>query len=385
MIKHSEVKEEKHNTSQYKKLLVEKIPFISYPYEWSFNQFKDAILLTLKIQKISIQYGMTLKDATPYNIQFKNNNPIFIDTLSFELIKEKNYVWKPYKQFCEMFLGPICLMKYVDHSLNKLLINHINGIPLELVNKLLPIKNKFNLTVFSHIVLHNLIKENLNSNSNKGVNKSTLSKTKHLNIINQLEDYVSKLKVPKTNTEWAAYNEETLDEKEEYVIDKQKTVLSFLKEEKYNICWDVGSNDGFFSYLKCKEQKIYNVFPLIFDLSNPSPSIGWLNLERGSIFERYSSPDLICCFALMHHIINSGIPFENFIDFLTKSKKDVLVEYVPLSDPKCKIIFESRDEEFQYPSLEQFKNAVSKRFNVLRTNELKKTNRVLFHLRKIEK
>jgi hypothetical protein len=161
LIKHSEVKEEKNNTSQYKKLLVEKIPFISYPYEWSFNQFKDAILLTLKIQKISIQYGMTLKDATPYNIQFKNNNPIFIDTLSFELIKEKNYVWKPYKQFCEMFLGPICLMKYVDHSLNKLLINHINGIPLELVNKLLPIKNKFNLTVFSHIVLHNLIKENL--------------------------------------------------------------------------------------------------------------------------------------------------------------------------------------------------------------------------------
>ena len=128
---------------------------------------------------------MTLKDATPYNIQFKNNNPIFIDTLSFELIKEKNYVWKPYKQFCEMFLGPMCLMKYVDHSLNKLLINYINGIPLELVNKLLPMRYKFNLTVFSHLVLHNLIKENLNSNSNKVANKSTLSKTKHLNILNQ--------------------------------------------------------------------------------------------------------------------------------------------------------------------------------------------------------
>ena len=72
-----------NNPHQYKKLLVEKIPFISYPYEWSFNQFKDALLLTLKIQKISIKYGMTLKDATPYNIQFKNNQPIFIDTLSF--------------------------------------------------------------------------------------------------------------------------------------------------------------------------------------------------------------------------------------------------------------------------------------------------------------
>ena len=149
LIKHSEVKEEKNIPTEYKKLLVEKIPFISYPYEWSFNQFKDALLLTLKIQKISIQYGMTLKDATPYNIQFKNNKPIFIDTLSFELIKEENYFWKPYKQFCEMFLGPICLMKHVDHSTNKLLINYINGIPLWLVNKLMPLKNKFSLTVFS--------------------------------------------------------------------------------------------------------------------------------------------------------------------------------------------------------------------------------------------
>ncbi len=409
LVKHTEVREEMNNSSHYKKLLVEKIPFISYPYEWSFNQFKDALLLTLKIQKISIQYGMTLKDATPYNVQFKNNNPIFIDTLSFELIKEENYVWKPYKQFCEMFLGPISLMKHVDPSLNKLLINYINGIPLWLVNKLLPFKSKFNLTVFSHIVLHNLIKENLKSNSSKGDKKSTLSKTKHLNIIDQLEGYILKLKAPKIITEWAGYNDETLDEKKEYVIDKEKKILSLLQHERYTTCWDVGSNDGLFSYLisknntenlisfdidwrcvdrnyvTCKEKKISNVFPLILDLSNPSPSIGWLNLERVSIFERFRSPDLICCFALMHHIINSGIPFDNFIEFLTKSKKDVLVEYIPLSDPKCKIIFESRDEEFQYPSLEQFTNAVSKRFRVLSTHELKKTNRVMFHLRKVGK
>ena len=406
LIKHNEVDVAENNPHQYKKLLVEKIPFISYPYEWSFNQFKDALLLTLKIQKISIKYGMTLKDATPYNIQFKNNQPIFIDTLSFEIIKEENYVWKPYKQFCEMFLGPICLMRHVDPSLNRLLINYINGVPLILVNKLLPLKCKFNLTVFSHIVLHNLIKENLSSKSSNSEKQSKLSKTKHLNIIDQLENYILNLKTPNINTEWAAYNEETMTEKEEYVIDKEKAVLSFLKEEKYSICWDVGSNDGFFSYLiakkntenlisfdidwrcvdmnylKCKEQKISNVFPLILDLSNPSPAIGWLNLERGSTYDRFKSPDLICCFALMHHIINSGIPFNNFIDFLAKSKKDVLLEFIPISDPKCKIIFDSRDEEFQYPTLEDFKTIISKNFKILKTRKLEKTNRVLFHLNK---
>ena len=248
-----------------------------------------------------------------------------------------------------MFLGPICLMKHVDHSTNKLLINYINGIPLWLVNKLMPLKNKFSLTVFTHIVLHNLIKVNLSSNSSKEEKKSTLSKTKHLNIIDQLEDYVSKLKAPKTNTEWANYNEETLNEKEEYVIDKEKTVLTFLKHEKYNICWDVGSNDGFFSYLiakdntenlisfdidwrcvdknylTCKEQNINNVFPIVLDLSNPSPAIGWLNLERSSTFERFGSPDLICCFAIIHHIINSGIYSINLLTFYLFQKKMCLL------------------------------------------------------------
>ena len=136
------------------------------------------------------------------------------------------------------------------------------------------------------------------------------------------------------------------------------------------------------NYLKCKEQKISNVFPLILDLSNPSPAIGWLNLERGSTYDRFKSPDLICCFALMHHIINSGIPFNNFIDFLAKSKKDVLLEFIPISDPKCKIIFDSRDEEFQYPTLEDFKTIISKNFKILKTRKLEKTNRVLFHLNK---
>ena len=169
-----------------------------------------------------------------------------------------------------------------------------------------------------------LIKESLSSKSSNSEKQSKLSKTKHLNIIDQLENSF-KFKTPNINTEWAAYNEETLTEKEEYVIDKEKAVLSFLKEEKYSICWDVGSNDGFFNYLiakkntenlisfdidwrcvdmnylKCKEQKISNVFPLILDLSNPSPAIGWLNLERGSTYDRFKSPDLLCCLLNASH------------------------------------------------------------------------------------
>ena len=406
LVKHSEVELTQKFEGQYKILEAEKVPFISYPYEWSFNQFKDAILLTLQIQLISVKYNMTLKDSTPFNIQFVDNKPIFIDTLSFELIEGDNYVWKPYKQFCEMFLGPICLMSYVDPNLNKLLINNINGVPLNLINKLLPLKSKFNISVFIHIVLHNILKEKGDGNSKPTKKQSIITKEKHLNFIKQLENFVSEIKLPSFGSEWGQYNEETISEKKDYVIDKKRTIKSFLENEQYNLVWDVGSNDGFFSrilakkyseylisfdidwrcvdsnYIKCQSLKIKNVFPIILDLSNPTPPVGWMNKERSSVYERFGSPDLISCFALIHHIINVGIPLENFMNFLCKTNKDVLIEYVPFSDPKCQIIFESRGKDFKYPTQNEFEIILKNQFNIVAKKKLNETNRALYFLRK---
>ena len=349
---------------------------------------------------------MTLKDSTPFNIQFIDNKPIFIDTLSFELIKDDNFVWKPYKQFCEMFLGPICLMRYVDPNLNKLLVNYINGIPLDLTSKLLPMKSKFNLSVFAHIVLHNSLKTKEASKPKKNRNSKILGKTKHLNIVKQLFDFVEGIKLPDFGSEWGEYNEETISEKKGYVTDKKTSINSFLKNEKYNLVWDIGSNDGFFSriiankygdnlisfdidwrcvdsnYKKCQTLNIKNIFPVVLDLSNPTPAIGWMNKERSSVYERFGSPDLICCFAIMHHVINDGIPIKKFIEFISKSKKDILIEYIPFSDPKCKIIFESREEEFKYPTENEFVSYLKSHFTILKSATLKETDRVLYLLRK---
>jgi len=406
LIKHSEISNNQKSKGEYKTLEVERIPFISYPYEWSFNQLKDSLLLTLKIQKICVEFNMTLKDSTPFNIQFIGNKPIFIDTLSFELVDNENYVWKPYKQFCEMFLGPLCLMKYVDPNLNELLINNINGVPLGLINKLLPLKSKFNISVFIHFVLHNMFKQKENIKNVKVEKSKVISKTKHLNIITQLESFVINTKVPNELSEWGDYNEETITEKKDYVIDKENSIKSFLKDGNYKLTWDIGSNDGFFSriiadkysdylisfdidwrcvdsnYLKCKDLNINNVFPLILDLSNPTPSIGWMNKERSSVYERFGSPDLITCFAVIHHIINVGIPLESFIEFLSKSSKDILIEYVPYSDPKCQIIFESRDDNFNYPTENEFESLIMNKFNIIKTKELVETKRCLYLLRK---
>ena len=94
-----------------KVLLPQQISFISYPYEWSFDMWKDAALLTLQIAMTSLKKEMILKDATPFNVQFINSKPVFIDTLSFENY-EAGKPWIAYHQFSECFLAPLLLMHY---------------------------------------------------------------------------------------------------------------------------------------------------------------------------------------------------------------------------------------------------------------------------------
>ncbi len=151
LIKHEEIESEKSTfPNVFLSIRPSQIPFISYPYEWSFSQLKDAALLTLNIQNIALEYNMSLKDASAYNVQFNDGKPIFIDTLSFEKYKA-NQPWVAYQQFCEHFLAPLVLMSRVDMRLNKLLCTNIDGIPIEIASKLLPITTYFKFGLLAHV------------------------------------------------------------------------------------------------------------------------------------------------------------------------------------------------------------------------------------------
>jgi len=113
LISHEEIASEDLEEGAYKIIRPQKIPFISYPYEWSFGEYKDAALVTLKIQRIALEYNMTLKDASAYNIQFQDANAKLIDTLSFDDYQEGT-PWVAYQQFCKHFLAPLLLMAEVD-------------------------------------------------------------------------------------------------------------------------------------------------------------------------------------------------------------------------------------------------------------------------------
>ena len=189
----------------YKILEPELIKNISYPYEWSFGQYKDAALVTLQVQRIALKYGMTLKDASAYNIQFHKGKPVFMDTLSFETYKEGD-AWVGYKQFCQHFLAPLALSSRVDIRMLQLMRIYIDGIPLDLASQLLPGKTKFNMGIMTHLHIH--AKTQTKYAGNKVAlkeRKQKMSMNGMNAIITNLENTVKKLNHQNHNTEWAQY------------------------------------------------------------------------------------------------------------------------------------------------------------------------------------
>ncbi len=187
----------------FKTIKPEKIPFISYPYEWSFSQLKDAALVTLQIEKISLEYGMTLKDASAYNIQFVRGRPIFIDSLSFEKY-QMGKPWVAYRQFCKHFLAPLSLMSFSDIRLGQLFRVFIDGIPLDMTSRLLPKRTWINFGILMHIHLHAKTEKKYSS-SGASFKSGFISKNSFNGLLDNLSSTLDSFEWQPAGTEWAQY------------------------------------------------------------------------------------------------------------------------------------------------------------------------------------
>ena len=290
----------------YKVIQPELIPFVSYPYEWSFSQLKHAALTTLEIQKKSMMFGMSLKDSSAYNIQFRKGSPVFIDSLSFEEYRETE-PWVAYRQFCQHFFAPLVLMSFRDIRLNQLLRIYIDGVPLDLASSLLPFQTRFKFYLASHIHFHARSQKYFAHKPIKKTNRKT-TKLSLLGIIDNLESAIKKLKWNPKGTQWADYYD-NINYSSLSLEHKREVVAEFVEQVNPKKAWDVGANLGMFSriasakgidvisfdidpaaveknYLECIAQKEEKIFPLLIDLTNPSPGIGWENREIMSFLER---------------------------------------------------------------------------------------------------
>lgn len=386
----------------YKILQPQPIPFISYPYEWSFGMLKDAALLTLKIQKIALEHDMSLKDATGFNVQFQNGKPIFIDTLSFEKYEE-DCPWIAYKQFCEQFLAPLALMAHVDVRLCALLKSNLNGIPLDLSSKLLPLKAKLNLSLFLHIHSH---AKSQQKHASTALNKSPLKKfgrTSHLGLIDNLESGINSLSLNLKKTTWSDYYSKTNYADSSFQM-KAKIVSEFLGISKTKYVWDLGANDGHFSrlaaklaslvvsidndtavveknYQEIKKNSETNILPLIIDLTNPTPAIGWESMERDS-FTKRPHPDTILALALIHHLaITNNVPLQSIAKFLAGICTYLIIEFIPKNDSQVKILLQSRQDIFPNYTQESFESEFSRLFKILQKKPVAGTSRTIYLLK----
>lgn len=374
--------------------------FISYPYEWCFSQLKDAALATLEIEQIALDYGMTLKDATPFNIQFLNGNPLLIDTLSFEPFENKP--WDAYKQFCQTFLAPLAMMSYIDIRIAPpLLKEYLNGIPLDLAKRLLPLRAFFKLGLFIHIFLHNYNEAKYNKQFYK-IKEADLvfSKFQMLALIDNLKSTIQALKPHKQKTQWQDYYQFSSYTAEDLKI-KNDLLLSFIQTIHPDNIWDFGGNISLFSkniaqlnintisldidsiavekaYQALKNSHL-PVLPLIMDLTNPSPALGFAHQERDSLNNRKRDNSCILCLAFIHHLaISYNIPFELIAQYFSAFAKHLIIEFVPKTDIQTQKLLLNRKDVFGNYNLNTFIQAFSQFYTIKQQQEIAHTNRILF-------
>jgi hypothetical protein len=405
LIPHTEVDiQSAEPSTAFKVIQPERIPFISYPYEWAFSQLKDAALLTLSLQKRALKFGMSLKDASAYNIQFRNGKAILIDTLSFEIYKE-GVPWIAYRQFCQHFLAPLALMAHVDVRLNQLLRVYIDGVPLDLASRLLPIRTRFNFGLLTHIHLHAGAQRRYadkvvtTPKSGSGMTKQSL-----IGLIENLENTVKNLAWKPSGTEWGNYYEITnyTDAAFEH---KKELVSEWVARVNPSLVWDLGANTGVFSrlasehgiptvsfdidpaaveqnYRQVKSAKEKNILPLVLDLTNPSPALGWHNRERESFMNR-APAGMVFALALIHHLaISNNVPLPQLADFFHDVGHSLVIEFVPKLDSQVQKLLASRQDIFDHYNLPEFEAIFGQRFDILEKIQVRESERFIYLMRR---
>jgi ribosomal protein L11 methylase PrmA len=405
MVPHTEVDIAAPDPSiAYKIIKPERIPFISYPYEWAFSQLKDAALATLSLQKRALNSGMSLKDASAYNIQFHHGKPVLIDTLSFETYQEGK-PWVAYRQFCQHFLAPLALMARVDIRLGQLLRIYIDGLPLDLASELLPARTKFNFGLFTHIHLHASAQRRYAGEAvkrpaaGKGMSRQSM-----VGLIESLENTVKKLNWKPAGTEWGNYYEIT-NYSDAAFEHKKELVSKWLDQSNPGSVWDLGANTGVFSrlasergvstvsfdfdpaaveqnYRQVKSAKEQNLLPLLMDLTNPSPAIGWHNRERVSFAER-APAEMVFALALIHHLaISNNVPLPQLAEFFWTMGNWLVIEFVPKSDSQVQRLLASRLDIFDHYTRDDFEHDFRQRFDILDSVQVHESERFIYLMRR---
>jgi hypothetical protein len=400
----------------YKKLKPHQIYFQSYPFEWSYSQWRKVMYAYLQINQIALAHGMILKDATPYNFYFEEGKAVLFDTSSFSFFKEGD-PWMAYRQFCSEMLGPFALMHYNGQRWARLSQSHLRGLPLNFMSKQLPLKSWLNMTCLLHIHLHGKYATNdsensslRNSTTTKQTEQKGFSKEKIVSLMKMLESTVVDWKKPYAfEKHWIDYYQKDIAS-DKYLEHKEAIIKDWLgqlsKQNKLPSILDLGANTGKFSLIASEyadkvvaleyddicvnaidkaivSSKHKNIFCLRIDLAETTPNMGVLEKEFSSIYTRAKS-SLVMGLALIHHLyISNQLSFFKFASILDRfSDKNAIVEFIPITDEKVQFLIMNKQRSYQDYTEEGFTKVLEQFFQIKERIQLEGSERIIFLLEK---
>ena len=405
LVPHEELETAGPSPEAYKLIKPRRVEFISYPYEWSFGQLKAAALTTLHIQAKALDFGMSLRDASAYNIQFVEGRATLIDTLSFETITP-GQPWVAYRQFCEHFLAPLALMALRDQQLSRLLAVHLDGIPLELAVTLLPFRSRLRPSLLLHLYAHARSQRRWRKRAAPAaVETTSFGDLAFRGLVDSLRRAVDTLRWRRRATTWVGYYDEATSYSDQALAHKRAVVGRFIDEARPRVVWDLGANTGAFSRLATERGCLTIAFdgdaacvesmqnavaagaeprllPLVMDVTNPSPGLGWAHRERESLVTR-GPADLVMALALIHHLaIGNNVPLALIVDFLADVGRSVILEFVPRHDPQARRLLASRRHDFPDYEEKRLEQALAARFVTLERVPITDSARTLYLLQR---
>lgn len=402
LVAHDEVAHEPR-PGIHRVLRPQEVPYVSYPYEWCFSQLKDAARLTLDIQIQALQHGMVLKDASAYNVQFVGPRPVFIDTLSFERYVD-GAPWIAYRQFCQHFLGPLALTAYRDLRLRELFARFIDGLPLDLVANLLPRRTRFKYGLLAHLHLHAGSQRRHSEGGRSASVAPRIPRARLLALMHSLRATVEGCRIHDGRSEWSHYYEAT-NYSAEAMAAKEALVRRMVDgvAGAAEIIHDLGANTGRFSRLLAaggrtvvshdiddlavernyheSRREGSTVLPLVLNLTNPSPALGWALRERDSALDRIAGGTVVAL-ALIHHLaISNNVPLNGIATLFARIARNLVIEFVPKEDSQVQRLLASRQDIFPDYAQDRFEDAFARHFEILERQPVPGTLRTLYAMR----
>jgi SAM-dependent methyltransferase len=382
----------------------ELLPVVTYPYEWSFGMLQDAALLQLRLLRKGLSDGVACKDGTAYNVQFRGTRPVFADVGSFRPHRAGD-PWPGYRQFCQTFLYPLLVASHLGVPFQPLLRGALDGIPPTTAARLLRGRHRLHRGVLPHVVVHARAERRYGDDGGRltgqlahaGLDARVID-----NMAARLEALIGRLRPRGRDSHWTHYGGRPHYPRRALAA-KDAFVAAALARYEPDTVVDLGCNDGRYAriaaasartvvaadvdeavvdrlYRSLREYGPPNVTPLVLDVADPSPGLGWLNRERAPFVQRVRC-QLVLCLALVHHLaIGGNVPLPQVVDLLASFGAPVVVEVAGRSDPLVQRLLGAKRDVHDGYGIAAFERCAAARFDVARRLPILDGQRTLFEL-----